>query len=448
MKKKPWEYLRFHKLQMKIEAYGYHYSLSRYIRLLIFGIVILLVLGWISHLKLLSICILGIITVTILPFTILEQFHHLYAQQQFQQMVQYMEQMMYSFLKHSKIVSALEEVESMSEGKIKEQIAELRMALEGAKSFSYEESFQKMENYYGCRRLKEMHQFFRNVEELGGPYETALMAMLEDTKLWVERTYIFQKERKQMKKKILFSMICVLVLTSVLFAVLIRQKEMLVMADSMAYQTGTTIIYGCFLLLFFLSQKLLSGKWIQEGKQLSAEQIEKDWKHIKEEPESYPRAAKRLAREVEKQFPVWLRMVLLRLQTENVYQAIVESASEVPVVLRDPLQQLIEELKEDPVSIQPYDHFLKELPLPQVHSVMKMLYSYTNMGTEEAKNQLLAMMKRNTDLADHAERIENEDDVAKYWVLFYIPMFLGTAKIMLDLSMLFLVIFSLWGNLA
>lgn len=139
--------------------------------------------------------------------------------------------------------------------------------------------------------------------------------------------------------------------------------------------------------------------------------------------------------------------MILGLQTDNVYRAIVESADDAPYVLKLPLEILIEELKEDPVSMRPYDHFLKELQVPGIHSAVKMLYAYTNTGTEEAKEQLGQIIKQNIQLTDRAERIQNEDEIARYFMLFYVPMFLGTAKIMLDMSMLFLVMFSLWGKM-
>ena len=97
--------------------------------------------------------------------------------------------------------------------------------------------------------------------------------------------------------------------------------------------------------------------------------------------------------------------------------------------------------------MKPYHHFLQELQTPEIHSTMKMLYAYTNVGTKEANDQLEALMKRKIVLEDRAERIQNEDEIAKYLCFFYVPMFLGTAKIMLDMSLMFVVMFSMWGQL-
>jgi diphthamide biosynthesis methyltransferase len=75
-----------------------------------------------------------------------------------------------------------------------------------------------------------------------------------------------------------------------------------------------------------------------------------------------------------------------------------------------------------------------------------MLYAYTNTGADEAKNQLNALMKRNIILTDRAEKMQNEDEIAKYSMIFYLPMFLGTGKVMLDMSVMFMIMFSVWGQ--
>ncbi|MEE1312596.1 MAG: hypothetical protein UHS41_02435 [Lachnospiraceae bacterium] len=447
MKKKLWKCIRFKNLQTEISGYGYEYSFSRYVFWLVAGILTVIGIGKLNGLSLIYVFILAAAMLCFVPMLLIEQFRYLYAQNRFQAMTGYMEQMMYSFGKHPKILSALEETKELVDGEIKEIVTKIIENIETSKVMSYEEAFLTLEESYPCERVKEMHDFFIKVEQIGGQYQTALAAMIEDTKLWVERVYLFQKERSQMKKKIVLSILCVLTLCSVLFRLMAGNEEMTKVIESLPYQIGTTFIFVSFLCLFLLSQKLLSGKWIKSEKSMTEEQIEKDWMHIKEEPDKYPRARKRLKREIEKQFPRWLRGIILNLQTDNVYRTIVESSDYAPYVMRQPLRIFIEELGEDPVSMKPYDHFLKELPVPEIHSAVKMLYSYTNTDTHEAKEQLNAIMKRNIALTDRAERLENEDEVAKHLLLFYIPMFLGTGKIMLDMSMLFLVLFSLWGKL-
>jgi hypothetical protein len=447
MKKKPWKYVRFRNLQLRIEAYGYQYSFSKYIAMVLLGSLLIFLAGKWNGLRGIAAVILLSSFVLLLPILILEQFHYLYEERRFQSVVRYMEQMIYSFQKHPKILSALEETQQVLDGEIKERIQTIREEIEQSKGMDYKKAFQTIEKGYHCERLVQMHDFFIKVEEIGGQYQAALNAILDDLKMWTERTYLFQKERSQMKKKIAASILCVLLLCSVLFHMIIQSEEMKGILSSVPYQAGTTAILVSFLILFVFSQKILTGSWIKKEKELDWEQIKKDWMHVREEPDQYKRARKRLKREVEKQFPKWLRVVILGLQTDNVYRTIVESADDAPAVLRLPLQILIEDLGKDPVSMIPYDHFLKELEVPQIHSAVKMLYAYTNMGTSEAKEQLGEIMRRNTILTDRAERIQNEDEVAKYLLLFYVPMFLGTAKIMLDMSLLFIVMFSLWGKM-
>lgn len=447
MKRSSWKYLRFRHLQTRIEGYGYHYSFSRYASMLAAGSAAVIGIGKLNGLETVFIGILMVALLGVIPILVLKQFAYLYDQNRFQDLVRYMEQMIYSFQKHPKIISGLEETEGLLDGEIQLQVRKVRERIEMSQAITYKEAFYPIEGAYPCERLMEMHDFFIKVEEIGGEYQNALAAILEDLKMWTERTYLFQRERSQMKKKIIWSILCVMLLCSVLFRLMAGSLEMMKTMDSFFYQMGTTGILLGFLCLFVFSQCALTGTWLKRPKEISKEQIQKDWSHIKEAPGQYQRAQKRLQREVEKQFPRWLRTMILGLQTDNVYRAIVESADDAPYVLKLPLEILIEELKEDPVSMRPYDHFLKELQVPGIHSAVKMLYAYTNTGTEEAKEQLGQIIKQNIQLTDRAERIQNEDEIARYFMLFYVPMFLGTAKIMLDMSMLFLVMFSLWGKM-
>lgn len=446
MKRHSLKYIRFRNLQTRINGYGYHYSFSRYLALLFLGMSVIVGIGKLNGLKLMNICVLIGQVFIIIPLLLFVQFRYLYEQQRFQDLVNYMEQMMYSFQKHSKIVSALEEVENLMEGDIKFRIQQIRNSIESSKDLSYKEAFQILEIAYPCDRLMIMHELFIKVESIGGQYQSVLTSLIEDTKLWTERVYLFQKERSQMKRKITWSIFCVLILCVTLFRMMIQNEEMVKVTDSAYYQIGTMFILMLFLFIFGLSQWLLTGEWMKKQKDVSEENLKKDWEHVRSSGNQYPRARKRLQREAEKQFPRWLRVMILNLQTENVYRAIAESVDDAPAVLKDSLEILVEEIAEDPVSMQPYNRFLEELQTPEIHSTIKMLYAYTNVGTKEANDQLDALMKRNIILTDKAERIQNEDEIAKYQCVFYIPMFLGTAKIMLDMSVMFFVMFSVWGQ--
>lgn len=445
--KKWFQNLRFKNLQVEIQGYGYHYSFSKYVGSLIFGVALVITIGKLNGLKAMPITALVAVIGVSVPILLVQQFRYLYEQNRFQSLLGYMEQMMYSFQKHPKIITALEETEELTKGAMEEKVHIIRQVLETSKDVSYEGAFSILEKEYPCDRLKTVHDFFIKVEQIGGNYQPALAVLLEDTKLWTERTYLFQKERGQMKRKIVLSMACVLGLCSVLFQMMSGNEELAKSVDMPAYQMGTTVIFLLFIFLFLFSQKVLTGSWLKKPEKTDEEQIKKDWMHVKEDPVEFKRARRRLEREVEKQFPVWLRGVILSIQTENVYRAITESIDTAPFVLKGELEQLAAEIKEDPVSMRPYDHFLKELQIPEIHSVAKMLYAYTNTGSNEAKDQLNALMKRNMKLTDRAERMENEDEIAKYSMIFYLPMFLGTGKIMLDMAMLFIVMFSSWSQM-
>ncbi len=250
-----------------------------------------------------------------------------------------------------------------------------------------------------------------------------------------------------MRKKINLSMFSVLLLCTVLFRVLTQNDAMRAPLDGTAYQMASTILFLLFFLLYVFAEIKLRGSWLGKAKEMKATNMAKDWSHVREDPLHFPRAKARLEREVNKKFPGWLRVMTLRLSADNVYRALMDTEKDTPEVMKDDMRNLLDDIMEDPASMKPYNRFLKELSVPEIQSTMKMLYAYTNSGTKDAQVQLNAIMQRNMVLSDKAERMENDDELAAYQFLFYMPMFLGTAKIMMDMSVLFVVMFQLWGNL-
>ncbi len=439
--------IRFKHLATRIEEYGFHYSLKSYLLRLILSMLLVILLGKLNYLAMGGIFILLGAIVIMTPFIIIQQFRYLFEQSLFSMVTEYMEQMMYAFSKHPKIISALEEVCEATEGQLHEEISGMIDAVFAEEDLSYERVFRRFEKRYPCERLKIMHDFFIRVEAFGGRYQGALFTLIEDLKLYKERVYLFQKERRQMQKKIELSMFAVLGLCTILFRVLTQNDAMRAPLAGTPYQLASTLLYLLFYSLYIITQVKLRGSWFGVTKAMKKEEMAKDWNHVRANPLQYPRAKKRLEREVEKQFPRWLRTMTLRLSSDNVYRCLLEALPDTPEVMKVDMNRLLEEIMEDPVSIKPYNHFLKELSVPEVHSTMKMIYAYTNTGTEDAQTQLGAIMQRNIILTDRAERLENDDELGTYGFLFFMPMFLGTAKIMMDMSVLFVVMFQLWSNL-
>lgn len=151
-------------------------------------------------------------------------------------------------------------------------------------------------------------------------------------------------------------------------------------------------------------------------------------------------AKKKVTREIEKQFPEWLMQVALLLQTDNVQISIRKSLEDAPKVLVPALEELVLELEENPDSIQPYSHFLREYHNPDIQSAMKMLYALSNGNFADIKGQIEELIERNNAMMDKAEKLHQEDMIAGMKVYILLPALLASFKLMVDMSLL-LVLF-------
>ena len=87
-----------------------------------------------------------------------------------------------------------------------------------------------------------------------------------------------------------------------------------------------------------------------------------------------------IVREINQEFPGWLMNMALLLQANNVQVSISKTIPYAPAVLRPDLQKMVEGLKKEPDSIEPYMEFLSIFKLSSIQSAMKMLYAISESG--------------------------------------------------------------------
>ena len=109
----------------------------------------------------------------------------------------------------------------------------------------------------------------------------------------------------------------------------------------------------------------------------------------------YRSAKKRLCREIEKVYPDWLLEMALLLQSDNVHNAIEKSLDTSPLVLRADLRKLSDDLVTHPTDLGPYIGFFDFLPLANVRSSMKLLYSISIFGAVDESVQISELVERN-----------------------------------------------------
>lgn len=143
----------------------------------------------------------------------------------------------------------------------------------------------------------------------------------------------------------------------------------------------------------------------------------------------------------------WMERVRLHQQDckkyrRNVFLAVglYRIRPQTPEVLRPAVDDMLEELSQNPESLEPYLNFLKDYDLPDVHSAMRMLYALSNGGYGNSEKQLSQILKRNQELLDKAEREQNQDSLAGLYALFLAPALTGAGKMMIDMTA-FLVVF-------
>ena len=476
-------------LTTEINGYGFNYSLKQYSLTLAIVIVALLVAGFFYSLKVPFLLAILLLAIILMPGMISTQFRYIYEQQKFSDVVDYMEYMLYEFKKKPKILYALKAAEDSCTGDIKKRIKKAIDYIENGvyRNDLYKEAFYFIEEGYNCERITVLHQFLIKIEREGGEYQEALNILLDDIKSWTERTYELQKEKANIKMKVLITIFLSLVMCGVLTKVSLKVQDI---TGNNLYQAVTTGLVFAFAILYAVVQKKLSGSWLVSDAiprkkmfQQYAIAISNDTATLrkKEIPnmiifaligclfffggDTFPilanfknlgiiawiysaytvilkpkqdinNAKKKTMKEITKEFPGWFRNLAINLQKETVHVSIKNSLKDAPLVLKPALISLIKELDDDPVTMKPYINFLSSFELPDISSAMKMLYSLNEAGQDEIVNQVNTLVERNNKLLEKSERLKNADSIAMAGYVVALPMAFCIVKMIVDMGLI------------
>lgn len=448
--------------------------------------------GYLLKLKMQYILVLVLLILFCTPIMVIAKFKHDFQMKRFNDIVGYMEQMIYAFHKNGKIRSSLVDVHEISKGTIKQFIGEMLYIIDFDMTTSnvYEKAFAILQNEYDCTRLRVLHDYLRNVENNGGRTDTTLNIMLEDIRDWAERVLTYQSDRKNVQSKTLIS-ICCAMLSCGIMVNLIPQEYSVQIIDNMVYQIGTVICLMLNVIVYVFSSSQVSVSYLDnEMDKKKEDNIKKqaaflaNWhkkNHMKTglikalilspllvigiyfkmfglvigvgigmifvlindyiKKNNYLR---NVTDEIKKVFPIWLRNLILYLDTDNVHVAIRNSYESCPYILRDEVENFLDALSEDPVSMRPYLNFLATYNVPELKLAIHYLYAIATFGSEEMGKQLDYLVKQNSKLEITEERIRNEDSLSGFALMILIPMLIAVLKLMLDL-LIFLGVFM--GNL-
>ena len=468
--------------------YGYQYSLWKHVVILIAIGISVMILGVIMELNKYNIGVLIMLVIILTPIVVRNVYKNLNEQQRFMDIANYMEQLLYAFQRHSKILTTLEDTNVIFQEstimyqRIKEAIQYIQQTYET--DTLYQNAFAIIEKEYECSLLKRIHNFLLQVEIYGGEYEQSLAILIQERNRWVSRIVETQKQKKIVKRNMS---------VSVILAILIVCTMTLVVPESFAeiknnwlVQVSTITVLGINLCIWTWVQCRLTGSWLNIERKLSEKETLQLYHAVKnyqpysikqniiraailfstvivvmysnksvyvvasvglicvwiffKKRLSYQLKRKKLRREVKKVFPEWMLGISLLLQTDNVQVSLEKSIAECPLILREELFCMLEALEKDPISVQPYFQFFRVVEDTEIQSSMKMLYAMSQHGTKEMQGQILTLVERNVAMQDLGEKIVIEDYLTGMNIFILVPMVIGAFKMMVDMGILIVVL--------
>ena len=448
---------------------------------IVLNVFIVLVCIW-YHMQMFYIMIVLIIGVGITPMLIMNYNMQKRANRRFNDVDVYLHQMAYSFQRNSKINIALSDTEKVVSKDMKRAIRKALNILEisGSRDI-YEEALAEIENVYNCPRIRTLHKFLISIEEKGGNYYNSLRVLTEDFDRWVRTVSKYQQEVYRIKKNSFFGIILSLALasTSILISSILQGtvQVSISITDEWLYQV-VSLVFIILNMVYFVYVYVQYGKdWINIER--TDEKIIKDYNmvfkskskslkifeimisilgilvsiflfvkinfiatiiavlatgYIAFVPQMNRKSAfSRIREDVYIAFSEWLRDVTINLQNEPLQMAIENTYEDCPSVLKESLGRFIYEIESNPTDIVPYYNFMSEFEIADISSTVKTLYSIYEMDSDNTDNVLNELIRRNYDIVDKHEELDNQDKLSVLRFAEYIPMAFVSLKMGIDM---------------
>ncbi len=491
-------------LEKEVDVYGYHFSWKAHAMLLIgalFGISGIAVL---FKLELRYFLVILAAVLLVLPVLVVDMYRRMYEQKRFADAASYMEQMLYSFQKTGKALSALKETrETFSEGEMQGCIDKAIMHMELGQSSGgggvLEESLSIIGERYRCSKMETVHRLLVQAESFGGDVEDSIALLLEDVENWKKRGYRLQAEKKKSHTDHIISIVVATLLCASALYVLDAMKGLFAAASAIdifgmpVIQVSSTAFILALLCIYVKSARSMTDDWLGEGMMHEESYIERSYEKVANYDEArerkksfllallpmaaaiaffalgkgafgiaglivaaiclvqhkigYHLARKDVTDELYLALPQWLTGMALLLQSNNVQVAIAKSEPDAPVVLRGELRLLLDRLAERPGALSSYTDFCKGFDVPELGSCMKMLHAFSENGTGNVRVQMNHLLSRVGQMQDMADGIRNEQVAYKMKTIFSYPVAAATAKLLVDFSVGMVVMMQMIGNI-
>nr|WP_298059712.1 hypothetical protein [uncultured Blautia sp.] len=475
----------------EIHRYNADISNWQFVKFLLTCYVGLILFMIIFKLKIPYMAVILVAVTLFLPSVFLLNLRTNYEIKRFESVNSYLEQLLYSFRRQPKILTALQDTILLFQ---EEENSELREVIEQAIQYIqnptgngdvYEEALGIIEKDFGCKRMKKIHSFLRQVESAGGNIEESIEILLLDRNLWVDRITGLIMDKKKVNVNVTIAIGLSFLITAISLYMI---PESFGIVKTMPSQISTTVVFLLNGMIWYIVQRALSGSLLAADRDTPFEDLKHAYDIVMHDEgkkkqkvflltgimivlaggaltffsspmvglpiaafgailatqpkRTYKRSKKKLRKEVQKCFPDWLLGVSLQLQTDNVHVSIMKSIPSAPELLQEELINFQDNLEKHPDTLDPYLQFFRILQISEISSAMKMLYGLSAFGSEDSQEQIKALVNRNTLIMDHAEKLRMEDELAGVTFAMLAPMITGTIKMVVDLGLVMTYVLS------
>lgn len=497
-------FLNPQKLAEEVQIYGYHFSWKANI-LTICGVLLGMgAIGILFQLKLFYFLLEIAVVILLFPTFVLFMYMQMYEQKRFADAVTYAEQILYSFQKNRKIISALREtLDTFEDGKMRMAIEDAIEYIEAGFSKTEEgiliEALAIIEKSYDCLKIRMIHKLLISSEEHGGDTNQALFLLLNDIENWKRRGYKLQSDKKESHRDNMISVIVATILCLISLYALSALGTMFPAAQGVDIFAVEMIQISSVIFILFLlfaltrSFKSLTVNWLKNESLYDTSYILSCYNKIigfdekKEKKKSvrvasiafisavlafvfqrfwigilfiiitgmmlmrhrigYNMAKRDVKDELYMELPQWLMEIALLLQNNNVQVSIIKSIEGASPLLQRELYILVERLELAPEALSSYVKFCQRFDIPEAQSCMKMFHAISESGTGDSQIQIHNLLKRVQEMQDMADDIRLKEQAFQMKILFVYPVIGATAKLLLDLSVGMFYLFSLVGSM-
>ena len=403
------------------------------------------------------------------PRFVLNHQKYCYETKRFQDVNLYMSQMSQSFLYTADVIASLQEtVSCFLEGRMNETLTHALMLVEegGADIKSAEkDALLYIESKYDCERVRNLHAFFLNAEELGGDCRRDFRILESMRIAWqkvVESIHVKRYWDRNIGAIIygFFLFICILMLR------IMRDSDVDIMVFWVTQVIDTTLLIGFVLFYLFMDSRLTKSLLVH-APEMTEQKANEYYIYLEHYNPKVERKKYRefvilsvvisalflyikptwitlvlcllllfvsshmhelihrnvliiMRKEVAKAFPKWLFSVMLLLQRESVEGAIEKTTETAPPVLRREICRMVELCYERPHNPEAYVSFLGTLGDQNSSEMMRKLYSLA-IGTNRDSEVLDVVMEKNIRRLEKSERdsMMFQDSVKSFlWIPF------------------------------